>query len=194
MIDLHSFNVIRKRKIDFYMCSVLKHILGNASWILTGEDTGIDLPGFTSPKSPFGVVFNFAARVWMNEYIENTMILHGPSDGSFIMSFGDEERVLSGEERSSWEPVDLKWADVLKMGCWITSIDCAVLLVPELELIIELSLERHSLLGVLCTILPEKNMDVVRHNLGGLAVIRLITLRDLNLLLGCHQRDETCKE
>ena len=128
----------------------------------------------------------------MNEDVENAMILHGPSDGCFIMSFRNEERVLSSEERSSWQPVDLKWADVLNLGCWITSIDCAVLLVPELEFIIELSLECHSLLGVFCTLLPEKDMDVIRHNFGTFAVIRLITLRDLNLLLGCHQRDEAC--
>ena len=180
--------------LDERMVSRLKYILGNATWRLSREDCGIELPFVASPKFPFRVVVNMAARVWVNEDVENATILHGPSDGSFIMSFWDKERVLSGEERSSWQPVDLKWADVLEMGCWITSIDCAVLLVPELEFIIELSLECHSLLGVLCTILPEKYMDVVRHNLGGLAVIRLITLRDLNLLLGCHQRDETCKE
>ena len=132
----------------------------------------------------------------MNENIKDTMILHSPTDGLFVMSFGNKEGVLGSEERSSWQPVDLKWTDILYLGCWIASSDGTVLLVPELEFVVELSLECHSLLGVFSAVLPEKDMDVVRHNFSAFAVIGLITLRDLNLLLGCHQRDVTsnCKE
>lgn len=180
--------------LDERMVSRLKYILGNATWRLSREDCGIELPFVASPKFPFRVVVNMAARVWVNEDVENATILHGPSDGGFVVSFWDEERVIGSKERSRGDQVGLECTDILKMGCWVTRIDCAVLLVPELKMVEEFSLQCHGLGGMVPVILPEKNVDVVRQDGGiGAGVGRLI-LRALDQLLGCHQGDETGEE
>ena len=77
---------------------ILKHILGSAPWRLSREYRGIELPFVAAPKFPFRVVVDMAARVRVNEDVENATILHGPSDGGFVVSHGDKERVIGREE------------------------------------------------------------------------------------------------
>ena len=89
------------------------------------------------------------------------MVLHHPLLSPLEVVFGNEEAVLGGDERPSWEPIDLENAQGV-VGTGITGVDRAVVgIVAKVEGIDEFITEIHRTLGILLGILPEQDMDMV---------------------------------